>query len=56
MHHMRTINCIDRRHPIVQTEREVLVQKIGTLVGTVDGVDGEGGWSSGDLQSLRFLR
>lgn len=50
MHHMRPVNRIDRRHPVIQSKREILVKQIGRFIRAVDGVEGEGGRADGDVQ------
>lgn len=43
MHDMRSIHRVDRWHPVVQAEREILVEQICALVWTADELGGEGG-------------
>jgi hypothetical protein len=50
MHHMRPINSVHRRHPVIQPQREVFVKKIGGFVRAVDGVEGEGGRADWDVE------
>lgn len=52
MHHMRPVNSVNRRHPIVQPQGEVLIEQIRGFVRAVDGVEGEGGRADGDVQVL----
>ena len=39
MNHMRSIHSINRRHPIIQTKREIFVEQISTLIRAVDDAD-----------------
>jgi len=52
MHDVRPVHSVHRRHPVVQAQREILIQQVRRLVGAVDGVERKRGRAHGDVQAF----